>query len=608
MRKTGILARMMRAVTFMRSTSCIVISALLLLVIQPALARAQGMPHAKIAEQRSRPRPSNVEAGISERLNRALGEVVGLKASAPGEDAGPQAARLQALRQRLEGLDREVEARFDAVDALVKSAGLPPVIQGRQGEARHEYRDRMKELLDGLSAAGQAGAAPEEQARALKAASTLARSARDGRPHQALDPERLPVNRPKGPARNPAVTPEEFQTLFKDLKVDVKAARQPASVAAAKVAPQPADLQPNEDVQITPEVTSLATQLGNNPLAIYNWVHDNVELVPTYGSIQGSRMTLLAKRGNASDIASLLIALLRASSIPARYVVGTVQVPVSKLSNWLGGTESPTVSQQLLGQGGIPNVGLLQGGQMTHVRVEHVWVEAWVDYVPGRGTRPGPGDTWVPLDASFKQHQIQPPNGVLENTPFDMGAFSNAFLQGAQVDPQLGSVVGIDPSRPMLILQDYQEQQQAYAQATSKAFNRDAMLGKQEILASGAKVLPASLPYELVVRASAPSVLPASLRASVTLNGFASRFDQALGDPAYSYQISLPALNSRRLGITAVPATDADAQTLQAARANNASSLPLYLINVKPVITLDGAAVATGPAVRMGSFLPLDVV
>jgi hypothetical protein len=37
------------------------------------------------------------------------------------------------------------------------------------------------------------------------------------------------------------------------------------------------------------------------------------------------------------DIASLLIALLRASGIPGRYVHGTVEIPEDRFRNWAGG-------------------------------------------------------------------------------------------------------------------------------------------------------------------------------------------------------------------------------------------------------------------------------
>ena len=45
-------------------------------------------------------------------------------------------------------------------------------------------------------------------------------------------------------------------------------------------------------------------------MAIYQWVRNNIEFIPSYGSIQGSEYTLENRRGsNAFDTASLLIAL-----------------------------------------------------------------------------------------------------------------------------------------------------------------------------------------------------------------------------------------------------------------------------------------------------------
>ena len=125
-------------------------------------------------------------------------------------------------------------------------------------------------------------------------------------------------------------------------------------------------------------------QLNDDPVAIYNWVRNNIEYIPSYGSIQGADYTLQHRKGNAFDTASLLIALFRASNIPARYAYGTVQVPVDKVMNWVGGVDVPEAAQQLLGQGGIPNVALINGGRITHIEMEHVWVEAWVDYFPSR--------------------------------------------------------------------------------------------------------------------------------------------------------------------------------------------------------------------------------
>ena len=106
------------------------------------------------------------------------------------------------------------------------------------------------------------------------------------------------------------------------------------------------------------------------------------------------------------DTASLLIALLRASGIPARYVYGSVEVPAEQMMNWVGGAKTIDAAQQVLGQGGIPNVALISGGKISAVRIEHVWVETLIQYQPGRGAKHVPSqsvpDTWVPMDGSFK--------------------------------------------------------------------------------------------------------------------------------------------------------------------------------------------------------------
>ena len=65
---------------------------------------------------------------------------------------------------------------------------------------------------------------------------------------------------------------------------------------------------------------------------------------------------------------------------------------------------------------------------------------------------------------------------------------------------------------------------------------------------------------------------------------------------------------SRRLSIHFEPSTQADADVLAAARAGNAPSLPVYVVNVTPVVRLDGASRTTGTPVRMGSSIPIDVI
>jgi len=88
---------------------------------------------------------------------------------------------------------------------------------------------------------------------------------------------------------------------------------------------------------------------------------------------------------NAFDTSSLLIALLRASNIPAKYVQGTVELPIEKVKNWVGGFTDSNSALSFIASGGIPVGGITEGGQIKYVQMEHVSVEAWVDMIPSQG-------------------------------------------------------------------------------------------------------------------------------------------------------------------------------------------------------------------------------
>jgi uncharacterized membrane protein len=73
-----------------------------------------------------------------------------------------------------------------------------------------------------------------------------------------------------------------------------------------------------------PYVLNKAAELGHDPVTIFEFVRTEIGYESYEGSLRGARGTLWSKAGNALDQASLLIALLRASGIPARYVRGTL--------------------------------------------------------------------------------------------------------------------------------------------------------------------------------------------------------------------------------------------------------------------------------------------
>jgi hypothetical protein len=71
----------------------------------------------------------------------------------------------------------------------------------------------------------------------------------------------------------------------------------------------------------------------------------------------------------------------------ARYVYGTVDLPVEQVMNWVGNAKTVEAAQQILGQGGIPNTALVKDGKASTIRLEHVWVEAFVSCFPSRGAK-----------------------------------------------------------------------------------------------------------------------------------------------------------------------------------------------------------------------------
>lgn len=599
----GVFTALDRAPRFMSGVSCAVVFGLLLWVARPTLLSAQEfptqfptppgrIPHTHPETHDLPPKP--VEYRLSEGLRSAeaaLAEAIALP-------AGPERwNEVEALRDELIDLRQAVSSRLGALGAQLARRGYPEEILSRHRQARAELEARADALTNRLLALAAAPA--EERLAAATAALDQLRAHPLERPHQALDPARLPFGRVTGTPRSPRTSPQSFAAP----------GSAPSAAVAPLSAPQPEDLDPDVDVQITPAITALADSLDGDPLAIYRWVHENIEFVPTFGSIQGSRMTLEAGRGNAYDIASLLVALLRSSGVPSRFVEGTVQVPVGQVQNWLGDVATPGVAQQVLGQGGIPNVGLLSGGQLSHIRLEHVWVEALVDYVPSRGARSDDaGDTWVPLDPSFKQYTFTPPVGLFESEPFDLQGLSDAVLAGAEVDEDLGLVADLDEDLIYAAMEDYAEQAGAFFGAGGYPPTRESLLGSRTVIPADETVLAGSLPYRVLAAGEPVATLPGSSRVGVSVRGFSSQLDRAFGNTAFEADVSLPEINSRRLGLTYEPATAADAQVLEDARNSNASSLPIYLVQVRPVLTLDDEVLATGPAVPMGQFQFVDVV
>src|SRR5260221_6646399 len=125
-----------------------------------------------------------------------------------------------------------------------------------------------------------------------------------------------------------------------------RAQNRPAPGAVSGVAPESGDsLNPPCIAEATsPEIQALSRGLENDPLRIFNYVHDHIPYVLYFGSKKGAALTLLEESGNDFDQCALLVALLRAARYTnSGYQFGWNGVPLDNpdgskrdLRHWLG--------------------------------------------------------------------------------------------------------------------------------------------------------------------------------------------------------------------------------------------------------------------------------
>ncbi|HWB10387.1 MAG TPA: DUF4214 domain-containing protein [Pirellulales bacterium] len=126
----------------------------------------------------------------------------------------------------------------------------------------------------------------------------------------------------------------------------------PAVLRATAIAPALLASTPDANTA-DPYIQEEAAQLNYDPTRIYGFLQTQIGYNSYVGSLRGARGTLWSNAGNALDDASLGVALLRASGIPAQYEEGTL---------------SPSQSQQLILSmfpASYQNVGYLSPGTPT---------------------------------------------------------------------------------------------------------------------------------------------------------------------------------------------------------------------------------------------------
>ena len=562
--------------------------------------------------------------GASVELEGVLGDLVS-SLETKVATVTPELRRSQLLgevlgkRGILEKTDEEIRNQFSKTEAFLIEKGLSQVILDRHANAVQDYDEKFSQFLyqlddiERLHQAYSSAIKRGDKSSARKTGNELESKLTDFNrflkenvkdpPHQKLDPNNLPHRTPKVKKRKPRLNPEEFTEFRKPIQLAFNG--DPYTlllVQATGDLPTPEDLEETIEVQFTQEIQDLAAQLDHNPVKIYNFIRENIAFVPTFASIQGSNACLLSKECNAYDAASLLIALFRVSGIPARYVIGTVEIDPDMFGSAMGDFEDLQAAARLASSGGIPVTLVNSGNTTVAVRMEHVWVEAYVDYIPSRGAVHKEGDTWIPLDAVLKRNRFQIPLDITTGAGVDLEALRDDLIATGTVGNGGSSITGLSEALASSRIDEFQTNLLDHMNQNLLDVTVGELFGAVEIQAPSLSVLPATLSTRILTVGERISALPSTTRHQLTLQ----LLDRFGINEEIRLEQSTAELAGKRITIGYRAASDSDVSTIESF--GGLLEVPPYLVSLQPVLYVDGGEIGTGSAVTMGTTQMVRIV
>jgi RHS repeat-associated protein len=355
------------------------------------------------------------------------------------------------------------------------------------------------------------------------------------------------------PPRDPAQVGEEIRHLLK----------QPDSTPGEPVLAQ-------QVPPITAEIQTLATGLENDPLAIYDYVYNHIDYIPSWGLLKNPRETLLAGAGNAFDQAALLAALLNAAGFETRYVWGNIRVSKTAAMNWVGATD-PDVMGYVFANGGIPTT-----DEGSTLLLTHIWIQV------------SDGGTWHSLDPSFKTYSEQAGQDLRALMEYDLPTFISRAESGAIITPDY--VQNLNQTNIRDDLADYALNLVNYLRSGETFVYPEDLIGGRQIMPIESTSYPAALPYEVVTTLGQATDIPDDFAYELTIQL-----------PGINYTVNVNDIAGERITIFYECATPADCQQLEDG-GGVYNVYPAYQVDVVPKLRIGGTVVATGDAVPLGSW------
>ena len=512
-----------------------------------------------------------------------------------------------ALRKNLDALNKKITQNFADTQTHIEEKNLPDIIMQRHTDTVAFYDEKMQTLKHKLLAIDLATTQTDKKTK-LEDAKEWLSGEQFKRQQQTFDPNNLPFKKAKpNPENKPKITEESFaKNGYFNTPTTKLAALGDFTYSNLPDGDNPAYLASSDEITLSQAIKDKAEELNYNTVEIYHWVRNNIQWQPTWGAVQNAELTLDAKRGNAMDIASLTLALLRASQIPARYVHGTIDIPEAQFRNWTGGFTSINAAATFASAGGIPITTITRAGQIHRIRMEHIWVEVATDYLPSRAAKNIDADSWIQIDPSYKQYNYLQGLDVVQLSGIDTDQLAQDVLNSGTVNEQEGWITGFDPT----ILQTAQTQAQTALEDHINTLTDPTVgdvIGGRKTIVEQYPVLAASLPNKIVVTGTRYDKLPNTLQQSVTY-----RFSN--NSPNNTGELAWATVNNEKVTLSFTPATADDEAALQSLLPEGditdlsqlPTSIPGYLINVVPELKVNGEIKLTGNPIKLGEGLDFN--
>ena len=483
---------------------------------------------------------------------------------------------LERAYQQVQAAHMLIQAHFHSVAQQLSEAAAPAPFEVRRQSTASHYDALLGQLLTPL--AGAMAQLRETLDREELAATAAFREALQQATQETLalllphlqEPPRpilraqtLPVRpasfAPRPPRLSPTIQPSYLQP---DLR---------------QAAPTPADLAETPETPFHAEILTQAQALEHDYIRIYEFVRNEIATEWYAGAMKGALGTLRQKSANAVDQASLLIALLRASSAPARYVHGVIRLPLEQVMASLGLTEA-TQATRALTAAGMAYRPVLQGGRVAAVDLESTWVAARVPYTNYRGAAVDTsGPLWIPLMPALKAVQMTPTTQILRT----MGTAVDALLNEYLAQPQ-----------PTDLRTHLEQLVTAYLQTHGQTATYAQQLGAFHIVPAHLGLLPTTLPVTVMAVTAEGPALDEDARQRLRFIARAGLQDNA--PMVLDYTVAVSEVAGEQLALSYIPATVDDQQVTNLY--GGLDYVPAYLIKLRPQFSRNGRplAVATG--------------